>query len=1027
MELSQISLPPSDDFSQYKNLCFIDSAVHNFSGFLNDTTYPIIYSYDSDRESLKTSLLTQFSQIDRVSFVFHGPSDGSSDAFTPTRFIHNEPYFSPDVIADNDNIRFLRELFLSLNVQHADFLACNLLQQQEWKDYFLFLVNNNTVVIGASSDATGNLKYGGDWLMENTMEDVRDIYFQPSIENFAGLLLTFSFSANSIYTAYLISSTNVFLTDLSYSGAATTYSYIIPNSVIYNSTTYPVTKVNTNVIKDTTSKITTITIPNTCVIIAQSAFDNNNNNNTSNLSSVIFSTGTQSLTSIFNTAFRNCTSLTNIIFPTTVTTIGSNAFQNCTSLAAITIPSLVTSIGVGAFSSCTNLTSITFLATDVTGVVSGSFPFINTGLSYNGASLITKTNLMTAGLIRQVSSFTADKYAYTRNETGILTITFATAVPGFSDTALTIGNGICSDFVTADSGLNWTIKFTPTNNIIAATNTISLSTSFLSSEYSAVSLSNYTIDTVSIIPITQTNLQTAVNNWISDQVSATTTYGNISDWDVSGCTNMTELFISQSTFNADISRWNVSNVKDMNNMFYGCSKFNADISTWNVGGVTDMNAMFAFCRDFNPDILNWNVSEVRNMDSIFYECLSFDADISNWNVGGVTSMFGMFNGCTTFNANISTWNVGGLTGSIMYMFYNCSSFKTDISNWNVGGVTDMNYMFQGATAFNINISNWDVRNISSLPSDFGLSVNLPIWGTWPSLPASLTSLVVLDSSGLLSLYPLTFAPGTFNYTATNLPAIPYIVTLTPTAYSGTNTTITVNNNPVISGSTITLTLVFGSINTITIVSVNGTVTCTYVITFPAVTSQACNVLSTFNTVVSSSTQRFQTNMDNMVATAPIVQFVQDVSQNSSGYTSNSVTQRFIFGSCVLTNPLEINSTVNATGTSVSSNVKASSYLQYSDIRLKENIEDLAATQGVDNIRVVQYNNKSDNSKHFGVIAQELAEIYPDLVYRDANMQSVSYVELIPICINEIQLLNKSIEELESQLDQIENQDGKLEN
>jgi hypothetical protein len=58
---------------------------------------------------------------------------------------------------------------------------------------------------------------------------------------------------------------------------------------------------------------------------------------------------------------------------------------------------------------------------------------------------------------------------------------------------------------------------------------------------------------------------------------------------------------------------------------------------------------------------------------------------------------------------------------------------------------------------------------------------------------------------------------------------------------------------------------------------------------------------------------------------------------------------------------------------------------------------------------VQYNNKSDDSKHFGVIAHELAEIYPELVDGEKNgeiMQSVSYLELIPICINEIQLLKK---------------------
>ena len=473
---------------------------------------------------------------------------------------------------------------------------------------------------------------------------------------------------------------------------------------------------------------------------------------------------------------------------------------------------------------------------------------------------------------------------------------------------------------------------------------------------------------VGITPITQTNLFYAVDLWISDQDSATNTYGNISDWDVSGCTSMNSLFSNKLTFNADISRWNVSNVTDMYGMFYGgCTSFDADIS-------------------------RWNVCKVTSMQSMFYLCTSFSADISGWNVVGVTDMYGMFEECTSFDA--------------------------DISRWNVWKVTDMGYMFYGcSSSFNPDISKWDVRNIPSEPTAFGLSVNLPVWGTWPSLPASLTSLS-FDSS-ILSLYPLIFAPGTFNYAATNLPVSPYIVTLTPTAYSGANTTITVNSNSVISGSPITLTLVFSSINTITIVSVNGTVTCTYVITLPAVTTQAYNVFSAFNTVVVTNTQRFQINLDKTTSAAPMAQFVQDISQNSTGYTSNSVTQRFIFGSCGLTNPLELNSTVNSTGTSLSSNVKAGNYLLYSDIRLKENIKDLSETQGVDNIKVVQYNNKSDNSKHFGVIAQELAEIYPELVQGSndgINMQSVSYVELIPICINVIQILKKKQRDLRLRLD-----------
>ncbi len=67
-----------------------------------------------------------------------------------------------------------------------------------------------------------------------------------------------------------------------------------------------------------------------------------------------------SVTSIGNSAFSSCDSLTSITIPDSVTSIGNSAFYNCTSLTSITIPDSVTSIGSTAFRYCTNLTSVTF-------------------------------------------------------------------------------------------------------------------------------------------------------------------------------------------------------------------------------------------------------------------------------------------------------------------------------------------------------------------------------------------------------------------------------------------------------------------------------------------------------------------------------------------------------------------------------------------------------------------------------------------------------------------------------------------
>jgi hypothetical protein len=70
-----------------------------------------------------------------------------------------------------------------------------------------------------------------------------------------------------------------------------------------------------------------------------------------------------SVTSIGNNAFVNCSGLTSITIPNNVTSIGNNAFQNCSGLTSVTIPNSVTSIGMRAFDGCTGLTSVIFQGT----------------------------------------------------------------------------------------------------------------------------------------------------------------------------------------------------------------------------------------------------------------------------------------------------------------------------------------------------------------------------------------------------------------------------------------------------------------------------------------------------------------------------------------------------------------------------------------------------------------------------------------------------------------------------------------
>ena len=98
------------------------------------------------------------------------------------------------------------------------------------------------------------------------------------------------------------------------------------------------------------SSLTSITIPHSVTSIGNYTFYY-----CSSLTSI---TIPESVTSI-GSAFCGCSSLTSITIPYGVPTIEDNVFFGCSSLTSITIPESVTSIGIWSFSGCSSLTSIT--------------------------------------------------------------------------------------------------------------------------------------------------------------------------------------------------------------------------------------------------------------------------------------------------------------------------------------------------------------------------------------------------------------------------------------------------------------------------------------------------------------------------------------------------------------------------------------------------------------------------------------------------------------------------------------------
>ena len=191
--------------------------------------------------------------------------------------------------------------------------------------------------------------------------------------------------------------------------------------------------------------------------------------------------------------------------------------------------------------------------------------------------------------------------------------------------------------------------------------------------------------------------------------------GAIGSWDVSSVTNMSGTFYGASSFDKNLG-WNVSSVTDMSGMFWGASSFNRFIGSWDVSSVTDMSNMFRGATSFHQPSNNWDVSSATDMSGMFWGATSFNRPLSNWDTSSVTDMSDMFRGATSFHQPLSAWDTSSVT-DMSGTFWGATSYDRNTS-WNVSSVTDMSDMFRGATSFNKFIGSWDISSVTDMSGTF---------------------------------------------------------------------------------------------------------------------------------------------------------------------------------------------------------------------------------------------------------------------------------------------------------------------
>lgn len=217
--------------------------------------------------------------------------------------------------------------------------------------------------------------------------------FNHSEETPSGQILYYNVSSNGTTQVVHPAESSEF----TWSGyTAPTDTLIIPDSVTYMGTKYPVTSIGDRAFYLFCQDLTTVILPNTITSIGNRAFSY-----CTGLESISLGNG---VTTINTMAFAACSTLTAIVLPSSVTTMGTDVFQGCTNMTSAVLSNSLSTISNHTFLNCTQLKNV-ILPEGITTIGNSAFSYCHKLDSLVIPSTVTSIGISSFGFCDSLELF----------------------------------------------------------------------------------------------------------------------------------------------------------------------------------------------------------------------------------------------------------------------------------------------------------------------------------------------------------------------------------------------------------------------------------------------------------------------------------------------------------------------------------------------------------------------------------------------------------------------------------------------